>query len=360
MRNLDLQEAMDEAVRTDPTTFYTLEGEVFDRSTTISASAIGRCARAIAFERGGFPEDPGTTVPYGIFDRGHAVEHQVEKRLRQALQANGLELNYAGEAQRTLVHGQLSATPDGLISNRGGESIVIPTSGIPVRLDPGASCVVEFKSVDPRTNISEPKPEQVKQVEVQIELFNVCTNYAPQCGIIIQTDTADHSRRAFHHIERAADGLQQMQARAAQIFDCKDPADMRAEGRYTGACQYCKYTVVCGQAVKRYFPEDEKIIEGEEAQVLDELCSQLDMCKDDAKALAADVKEQEEIIKEHLVARGYKKATTETYRVLYSEVAGRKRFNIKELENEFPDIAERPELWNEGTTTTRLTITRKG
>lgn len=362
MTTIDLQEELDEAIRTDPTQFLTLDGEPFDRSTTLSASAIGRCARALVFERGGWPEDPGTTVPYGIFDRGHAVEYQVEKRLRQMCQAHGLELEYAGGEQRTLVSGNLSATPDGLIVNRTNKSITLNTGGVFVCLDPGDSLVIELKSVDPRTNIGVPKPVNVKQVELQIELFNLCTNHTPQYGLIIQTDTSDHSRRAFHLVERStrSDYIDTARDRAAQILSCEDPADVKAEGRINGACQYCNYTTACGQAILRHFPEVEEVLEGEEAEQLDELCEQLDRLKDDRDAITRDLKEQEENVKEFLTSRDVCKGTTESYRVLYSAVRGRKRFNIKELEHEFPDIAERPELWSDGPSNTRLTVTKKG
>ena len=80
----------------------------WDRLDTVGASEIGQCARRIWYVK---HEEPHEESGWGFKERGHHVERWVIERLRAA----HVPIEHAGDNQRTLSDGFLSATPDGRI-----------------------------------------------------------------------------------------------------------------------------------------------------------------------------------------------------------------------------------------------------
>lgn len=357
---LDLAMELNDAASENPTVFTKVDGSLFERGTeTVSASSIGQCARRLVYERDNHPKDPGIAEPFGVFDRGHAVEYQTEKRLRQALQKHGLELHLAGEAQCTLVWKNLSATPDGVIVNRTGNQFIINATETPVVLHPRECAVIEFKSVDPRSAMSL-KNEHVRQVRVQIELINKCTQCAPTQGIILYTDAADHSRRTLYSVDQGTDGfLKEQQIRAQDILDCEDPGDMRAEGRWTGACQYCSYTAVCGEAMIRQYPNQEESTQLSlpEKVELNALLKDRKYARHAVDEMTEEVKFLDDEIKEWMKAHDTNRCQTDEYRVSWSVIKPQRRLKNKEALSLYPELQDEDSCWSDTPEQTRLTIT---
>ena len=90
-------------------------------------------------------------------------------------------LHYAGRRQRTFRSGYLSATPDGILDGLPRDALAylrVPDIG------PSGCIVVDLKTVDPRINLSEPKPAHVFQIQVQLGLVREQTRFQPAYGLL--------------------------------------------------------------------------------------------------------------------------------------------------------------------------------
>src|SRR5687767_11447335 len=84
-----------------------------DRSQTIGASEIGQCARKVWFGKNGIAPDVADDLK-GAAARGDLIEQYVwAPAVASHVASLGGELWFAGDEQKTLVDGYLSATPDG-------------------------------------------------------------------------------------------------------------------------------------------------------------------------------------------------------------------------------------------------------
>jgi len=161
-----------------------------DRSQTVGASEVGRCARQTFFSKNegdadyGRGRDAGHVDGWGARVRGSVFE---DAWWAPAMKASyGERLLYAGSEQRTLVDGFLSATPDGLLIDQPADALA--HLNVP---DIESDCIaIECKSIDPRSRLDEAKPEHVFQVQVQLGLLRTLTNHRPMYGVISYTDAS--------------------------------------------------------------------------------------------------------------------------------------------------------------------------
>ncbi len=87
-----------------------------DRAMTVGASEIGQCLRKTWFGKNAVAPDPNYIDRYGAKLRGDLIErHHWEPGIRSQLM-NGVRLLFAGDEQKTLIDGYLSATSDGLLT----------------------------------------------------------------------------------------------------------------------------------------------------------------------------------------------------------------------------------------------------
>ena len=92
----------------------------------------------------------------------------------------GDRLKFAGDEQRQLKSGFLSATPDALLV--GVPSEILSSLGVP---DIGSNCLLlECKSVDPRIKINAPKPEHRYQAIVQLGVMGETTEFQPRFALV--------------------------------------------------------------------------------------------------------------------------------------------------------------------------------
>lgn len=226
-----------------------------DRSLTVGASDIGRCARSVWFEkklgREGWDED---YIPsWGAAARGDILEEQWSVPvIRKAVEAAGGELIWAGSGnQHTIevLNWRMSATPDGL-------GINLPTDflakyGVSDLL--GTSCVIEIKSFSPlisKWNL--PKPEHVDQVVAQIGLIKKEGTHDPKWGLIVYVNAANvEDIRAFP-VMFPRQAFEGMIRRAIAIFSATDADQLRPEGLIAGKkeCEYCPFKKRCSGYTK--------------------------------------------------------------------------------------------------------------
>jgi len=169
MKPLDFKEMFDEYVENDNKTWQ------YDRNKSLGASEAFGCLRQACYKKHGFEVDEGTENSWGAMRRGDIIENAFIVPALLATIPEGSELLGAGEEQETLLKDLLSATPDGLLIDVSRDCLT--KYGIAdIESD---SIVTEFKSIDPRVNLTEPKTVHFGQVQVQMGLIRELTDYKP-------------------------------------------------------------------------------------------------------------------------------------------------------------------------------------
>ncbi len=212
-----------------------------DRSATVGASEVGNCIRRTWYAKHDAPPEGGSSS-WGPAARGTLLEQYL---LVPALRSKFEErLLLAGDDQCTFAANELSATPDGLLVDL--EPDELAALGLP---DNTTAIVVEFKTVDPRVMLDEPKPEHVFQVQAQMGLVRECTNHQPSHAVLIYVNAADLSAREFTVAFDPAVFIT-AQRRARRIMTAAAAAELQPEGYITGGreCEYCPFRGPCGLA----------------------------------------------------------------------------------------------------------------
>ncbi|MDJ0827780.1 MAG: PD-(D/E)XK nuclease family protein [Rhodobacter sp.] len=220
------------------------QGGILDRSAYVTASEIGTCARKIKLDKQfmketGYDPNEGTKTKssdaWGFWERGHNVERWIVDHLTRGWASNEWELKYLGEEQVSFTDGVQSGTPDGIAINHADEAFY----------------TLEFKSMDPRTNVSRlPKITHRDQVVQNTDLIAHNMDLSPAGGLILYVDASDHKRRFPHMIEYTDDHAARLQDRAEMIMST-EPEDLKPEGLFSpnNDCQYCKHTAACNMMV---------------------------------------------------------------------------------------------------------------
>ncbi len=216
----------------------TYDGGDLDRSAFVTSSEIGDCARKVRFSKIALQESDYSPAEgtvglkrYGFAERGHNVERWVVENL---LRGNDSEYRIimVGDDQRSFYDGAQSGTPDGIILMENGFYIL------------------EFKSMDPRTNTAYlPKPKHKMQVLQNMDLVSVCLDKSPLGGIILYMDASDFERRLEYFIEFDEAGAAKLQERADIILETENPEDLPAEGVHTDDCRLCDFRHKCSAIV---------------------------------------------------------------------------------------------------------------
>lgn len=280
-----------------------------DRNVVLTASENLRCLRELKFNK----TMPRESDKWGMAERGHAVEAWLVEQLRRA----HLPLLLAGTDQRSFLHDEsgLSGTPDGL-----------------AWID-GKAVLVEFKSVDPRTNLegmTAPKPQHAAQVQQNMWLLNMHDTSVEE-AMILYVDASDFQRhKQFNVAYDGGDMARRAEIRAAILFDT-EVMELPAEGLTNGGCTYCAFKEECsaiqvakGEARKADKPSMPVFAPRgitESVREYGAIKDQLKDLEDRADALAAT-------IKEYATAENQMEFETAAYNVKVTEVAGRKTLDL--------------------------------
>jgi hypothetical protein len=217
-----------------------------DRSNTVGASEIGKCARQVYYQKNlgdpvyGAPIDPWYEDDWGYRLRGKIVEDHFWYPAMKAKYGDALK--FAGPDQKTMADGMLSATPDGLLLLNDRQE------------------AQDAKSIDPRVSML-PKPEHVYQVKVQIEMFHAVTPYRPDGGRLSYIDASRWSIVKEFEVQRDPDLYAHAKERAQQIILARSAAELKPEGWIAGGreCEFCPFTKACGIARTNVPDEDRPI-----------------------------------------------------------------------------------------------------
>jgi CRISPR/Cas system-associated exonuclease Cas4 (RecB family) len=319
-----------------------------DRTTTVGSSEIGQCERRVWFTKAEktelgstFQRNPDYVDSWGARLRGDLVEnHLFVPAIKAHFGKNALLL---GKKQKTFVDGCISATPDCLVL--WNDQILI-----------------EFKSVDPRVKLDEPKPEHVYQVQVQMGIMHAKSKYRPMYAILAYVNASFMDEITEFQIDYDPDIYARAQVRAMKIMTASSHHELQPEGWIAGAkeCEYCPFTDACGRA-RQEVPK--QVIVPADAQFVAEMS---DMAKryatlnNQMTILEEDKRRVQNEIKERLREKGQRKIDGDGVMISWAEVKGRELYDhaaIREvLANYGSDIEE---FKREGTPGDRLTVTLK-
>lgn len=295
-----------------------------DRSNTVGASDVGQCARKTYWLKNegdpqhGAPRDPDYVDSWGAKMRGTVFEDQFwEPALRAKF---GDRLLFAGKEQKTFVSGFLSATPDGLLTGLAPDEVA-PGSGPEV--------MVECKTADPRTNLTEAKAENVYQTHIQMGLVRELTPYKPTHSILSYTDASFWSEGKEFVIPFDQKVFDAGKARAVQIMTATNAADLKPEGYISGGreCEYCPFTRACG-IERRKGPAEEGVADPQFVAEIADLAGLIRRLDIFGKQNDAELRELQEQMRQRLRAKGVRKIPSV---VTWSAVKGRPSYDNKAI-----------------------------
>jgi hypothetical protein len=301
-----------------------------DRRQTVGASRIGLCERQTWFGQVEADPDADYVNRWGFALRGTLMEEGYWVPGLRAGLPEGVELLYAGDQQRTLVDGYLSATPDGLLIGEVDDAL----AHLGIR-DIGDALAVECKTIDPRVNLESEKPAHSFQVQVQLGLLRHATPYRPEYALVSYTNASDMDdvkEFAVKFDQRIYDAAK---ARARKIMMAEDSLELVAEGRLTGGeeCKWCPFKSRCAEAIVGSIPTDDT------TQLGDNAIAELHALRDEERRLAEAIAEVElrhntkkEEIKQLLRANGVRRANGEGWGVNWFSAKGREIVDTKAAE----------------------------
>ncbi|MGY3278158.1 hypothetical protein [Bradyrhizobium sp. S3.7.6] len=334
-----------------------------ERIHTVGASDVGQCERKVFWSKkldDNVEPDADYVDTYGAKLRGTMFENHF---WAPALKAQlGDRLLFAGEDQQTFFSGYLSATPDGMVTqlDENERALISAMSGVPCGLI-GSEVMVECKTYDPRTNLADPKTENVFQTHVQMGLVRELTPYKPTHSILSYTDASWWNEGPEFVIEFDPQIYANAKTRAARIMLAKSAEELAPEGWIGGGkdCEYCPFTQACG--VERRRVPDAELKKGmlpefvAEVTELARAVKQIDAAIDSQSSI---MKELQHKLKERLRAEGYRKVPGV---VSWSPIAGKTTYDGVAMREALTELGINIEQFAKvGEPSDRFQITLKG
>jgi hypothetical protein len=266
---------------------------------------------------------------WGATLRGRLIE---EHFWIPALRARyGDKLLYAGDDQRTLVSGFLSATPDGLLIDQ--RSDVLAALGVD-DIGGDGSVVIECKTIDPRIKLDDARPEHACQAIVQIGLIRELTPHRPQAGVISYINASFLHDVHEYSVRFDPAIFENAKRRAAQIVTATAPCELKPEGWIAGGkeCEFCPFTTACG--VIRHAVPTQPRPERADPQFVAEIVDMAREARDRRSIVGAateGLRTIEHDIRERLRAKSLRRVDGDGVSVVWSAVKGRPSYDMKAI-----------------------------
>jgi hypothetical protein len=296
-----------------------------DRSKTVGASAIGKCARQTWFDKNNAPRDEGYVDGWGAALRGTIIEDAFWVPALRATLPEGAELLFAGDEQETIVEGYLSATTDGLL----------------VFMD-GTSINLDCKSIDPRADISKEKSAHHFQVVTQMGLIRDWTEYKPEYTILSYVNASFFDEITEFVIPFNPRIYAQAHKRATQIMTARDALELPPEGKMAGGqdeCRYCPWQSHCADVTVAGVPQSEKELDEQGVATLKHLRDCERELSQRKEEVAAGHAEAVEAIKHFLRESNTKRYRGDDWSVSYSTSSGRGTLDVAAAEAAGVDLS---------------------
>lgn len=296
-----------------------------DRSATIGASEIGQCARRVWFVKNAAAVDGDHKDSRGAAVRGDLIERHVWLPALQHWAASiGAAVLFAGDDQRTLTDGYLSATCDAIV--------IMPDGEVVLR---------ECKSIDPRVDLQKAKAVHRDQVQVQLGVVAAAGEYQPTRAVIDYIDASFVDKLTSFEAEPDPVAYAAAKARSIAIMDAVSPIELRPEGKMAGGkeCDNCSWASRCAHEQVASVPKKADVPLGENAFLaLSNAVERQVAAKEQAAEASKAEAEAKEEIKEILRAHGARRFDAPTFGVSWSTVKGRESLDLKAVERAGIDL----------------------
>lgn len=276
-----------------------------DRQATMGASEAFACLRQTWFKKNVekrldkdgnplYPKDENAKSSWGAAERGNLIEeHWVVPVLRSQLPPK-VDIDFEGDKQTTFVYGKNSATPDGLYTGLSRDALV----KYGIEDIESNEVLIEIKSIDPRTNLTEEKTIHHGQAQVQLGIINSMTEYRPKYCVILYIDASFLDEIKVFVVKYDPNVFKAARNRAKRVFSISDPALIPPEGKLTDGCTYCEFKGACAKVNKEDIPTDDKFknkVDKDELERLYELATlerAADADEKEAKARKTELREE--------------------------------------------------------------------
>jgi hypothetical protein len=308
-----------------------------NRRRLVGASEIGLCERRVwyskQFNSTGILDTKHSDYveSWGASRRGVTFEkHFWLPAMRQQF---GDNLIYAGSKQKTMVYGNLRATPDGLLVQQPRD--LLKWFGIN---DIGKSreVVLECKTIDPRIPLQQAKIEHEFQAHVQLGMFHRCTEHRPEYALISYVNASFFDDVIEFVIRYDETVFQQALKRAAKILKAVKSEQMRAEGWIAGGkeCGYCPFKVPCDETRLPTQRDSKPDVIRHDQKTVDELTrlgTQEREIHTTISGLEDDQRNIQEEIKSCLRKLSLREFDSNGIRIVWSAVVGRPAYDMPKI-----------------------------
>lgn len=299
-----------------------------DRTKTIGASEIGKCARAVVADKRNVPADEGYVENLGMAQRGDVMENYFTAPLVRfmAKQVGGRAVHTGQSNQMTLIdpESERSATPDGMLVDL--HPAALQAYGVKDIEFP--RILVEAKSIDPRFGKEKlPKEEHVAQATQQLGLARMKGFDVTWC-IIVYVDASDYSDvRVFPvRYEGKTFASQSVRAKSLMTFarSDKDWHQLMPEGKMLGGtqCRYCKIAQSC-LGFAPWLPKENQAVPEETAIALATEAELIDADETELAEREKAIAERKAKLRAKLANEGVRYLRKGKVEVSWSEAAGR-------------------------------------
>lgn len=306
-----------------------------DRSLTIGASEIEKCARAVAYKKSQTKQDEGYTESLGYAHRGNILEDNWFAPLATAWFASmGATLKHAGQADQVSIVAEevhASATPDGVAVNVPVKSLSELKGGEKFK---GGDLLNEFKSIDPNVNVTRlPRPWHVGQVNYGTGLVRAATDYRPDHALLWYGNCSDVTKIHRYVVPFSRAKFKLQLERAAIIMKArKKPEQLAPEGKINGGmeCKTCPFSRRC-LGFAAWVPKSESELRSRDRKRVSQLAQEIKQTEAEAETLAQTKREKEARLKAMLTEIGVKSAELGAVRVNWRTTDGQSRLDTTKM-----------------------------
>lgn len=314
-----------------------------DRSTTLGASEAFYCMRRLWLDKKGAEAGYVADIPDEDDDGGWGAAHRgntIEKHfLVPAIAAHlpvGVDLHCSDDDQLTLVDGKNSATPDGVLANVPRDAL--SKYGISDLGEDNAVVLIEFKSIDPRVSLRNPKHNHVLQLQIQLALAQknmdrLGISKPPKYGIILYVDASFFDRFKVFVVEYDPAVYKVAQERAATVFEADSPVELVPEGMIDDSCRFCKWVVECAKMRMDAIPDivKSKEVPAPSIEDFEKLALEYDLAKEREATAEQEKKEIGLRIKNLMSGIEKRSAATDYASVSWVVMPGKKTTDTKAM-----------------------------
>jgi hypothetical protein len=332
-----------------------------DRSLTVGASEIEKCARATAYKKSGTPQDDGYSENPGFAHRGNILEdHWFAPLATKWYRGMKAKLLYAGQQNQMSIvaeEAHASATPDGVAIKVPANALHDLKGGDAFQ---GGELLNEFKSIDPNVNVARlPRPWHAGQVNYGLGLVRAATDHRPKFGLLWYGNCSELTKITRFVIPFHKGKFRQQLERAKLIMSArKKPEQLAPEGKINGGkeCETCPFAHRC-LGFAAWVPKGERALKSRDRSRVAKLAEEVEDSKKKIAEAEQLRRDKEATLKATLTELGTNSAEIGQTKIQWSRTEGSERLDqAKMLKKLIAHGYKRSQFTTKGKPSDRLDI----